>query len=66
MKLELNGQSYESTGASSVRDLLRELGRDGVPCAVEVNRTLVPRSRHESHQLQDGDRVEVVTLVGGG
>ena len=41
-------------------------GRDGVPCAVEVNRTLVPRSRHESHQLQDGDRVEVVTLVGGG
>lgn len=66
MRLELNGQSYECTSAGSVRELLRELGRDGVPCAVEVNRTLVPRSRHETHQLHDGDRVEVVTLVGGG
>ena len=34
--------------------------------AVEVNLELVPRRRHAEHVLRDGDRVEVVTLVGGG
>ena len=66
MTLTLNGKAYECAAAGSVRDLLRELGREGVPCAVEVNRALVPRARHETHLLRDGDQVEVVTLVGGG
>lgn len=66
MQLTLNGQAYDFASAGTVRDLLRELGREGVPCAVEVNRALVPRGRHEAHQLQHGDQVEVVTLVGGG
>jgi sulfur carrier protein len=66
MKVELNGSAHEVPAASTVRDLLRLLGRDGVPCAVEVNRALVPHREHAGHALQEGDRVEVVTLVGGG
>jgi thiamine biosynthesis protein ThiS len=31
-----------------------------------VNLALVPRSRHAERRLDDGDRVEIVTLVGGG
>jgi thiamine biosynthesis protein ThiS len=34
--------------------------------AVEVNRELVPRRNFEATQLQEGDHVEIVTLVGGG
>jgi sulfur carrier protein len=49
-----------------VRELLRTVGRDGVPCAVEVNRELVPHRQHARHALRAGDRIEVVTLVGGG
>jgi sulfur carrier protein len=66
MKVRLNGEEREVAAQSTVRDLLHALGRDGVPCAVEVNLELVPHSRHASHALKDGDRVEVVTLVGGG
>lgn len=66
MKVELNGAAHEVVAASTVRDLLRQLGREGVPCAVEVNRQLVPHREHAAHALQEGDRVEVVTLVGGG
>ena len=66
MKVQLNGASHEIPAAATVRDLLRQLGRDGVPCAVEVNRELVPHGRHAGHALHEGDRVEVVTLVGGG
>ena len=32
----------------------------------EVNLELVPKAQHEQHVLADGDRVEIVTLVGGG
>jgi sulfur carrier protein len=34
--------------------------------AVEVNLEVVPRAEHRDTILNDGDRVEVVTLVGGG
>jgi sulfur carrier protein len=34
--------------------------------AVEVNEEVVPRARHATIQLREGDRVELVTLVGGG
>jgi len=34
--------------------------------AVEVNLEVVPRAEHGEAVLRDGDRVEVVTLVGGG
>jgi len=46
--------------------LLAELALAGKPVAVEVNRELVPRERQAAHRLADGDRVEIVTLVGGG
>ena len=49
-----------------VRALLAELGFEGRPCAVEVNEALVPASSHQAHQLHAGDRIEIVTLVGGG
>jgi sulfur carrier protein len=34
--------------------------------AVEVNEQLVPRRLYETAVLHDGDRIEIVTLVGGG
>jgi sulfur carrier protein len=46
--------------------LLKELQIAVAHVAVEVNLELVPRARHARQQLADGDRVEVVTLVGGG
>lgn len=66
MKLMVNGESRESADGATVAALLRELGLDRQACAVEVNAELVPRSRHADRALEPGDRVEVVTLVGGG
>jgi len=37
-----------------------------VAFAVEVNRRVVPRRDHAATLLQDGDSIEIVTLVGGG
>ena len=34
--------------------------------AVEVNLEIVPRSRHATRVLGEGDRVEIVHAIGGG
>lgn len=51
---------------STVVALLRQLDLADKFVAVEVNRELVPKARHGEHILTEGDRVEIVTLVGGG
>ena len=32
----------------------------------ERNREIVPRARHGETRIEDGDRIEIVTMVGGG
>ncbi|MGE3108441.1 MAG: sulfur carrier protein ThiS [Phycisphaerales bacterium] len=66
MILTVNNKPMELTDRATVASLLRELGLESSPCAVEVNRELVPKSRHQYATLKDGDVVEIVTLVGGG
>lgn len=46
--------------------LLESLQVGGPGVAVEVNAEVVRRARHPEHHLQAGDRVEIVTFVGGG
>jgi len=66
VKLTVNGAAHEVADGSMVLDLLLALGVDPPRVAVEVNLEIVPRARHALHLLRDGDRVEVVSFVGGG
>ena len=66
MQILVNGETREVTGKSTIGNLLVELDLNVRYVAVEVNRQLVPRARHAEHVLQEGDQLEIVTLVGGG
>ena len=66
MQITINDQAREVADSTTVLALLDALGLRGKPVAVEVNQELVPRQRHAEHGLAAGDRVEIVTLVGGG
>lgn len=66
MKLVVNGEAREVPDAVTVAGLLAHLELDGRRVAVERNREIVPRSTHASVQLADGDRIEIVQMVGGG
>ena len=64
--IELNGETREVPDGSSAADLIRELGlREGM-VAVEVNQRVVPRDQRQQTLLRSGDRVELVTMMGGG
>jgi thiamine biosynthesis protein ThiS len=66
MQITVNGQVREVAFGATVAALLDELGLDPRQLAVERNLDLVPRTEHAGTDLAPGDRVEVVTLVGGG
>jgi sulfur carrier protein len=66
VQIVFNGQTREVSPGTTVAALLAELGLSPRQVAVEVNQELVPRARHDRHQLAQDDQLEVVTLVGGG
>lgn len=66
MLISVNGQPREVATGATVAELLLTLGLDARQLAVERNLELVPRGAHGETRLAAGDRVEVVTLVGGG
>ena len=66
MNILVNGAPREVPEGTTVAALLTELEMTARHVAVEVNLELVPRARHAEHALREGDRLEIVTLVGGG
>jgi sulfur carrier protein len=66
MQVLLNGESREFGEAPTVVGLLQACGLDGRKLAVEVNGEVVPRSRHDTRMLAEGDRVEIIQAIGGG
>jgi sulfur carrier protein len=66
MNIHVNGQARDIAAGSTVAALLEELSVAQPHVAVELNLEVVPRAQHDDTRLHEGDRLEVVTLVGGG
>jgi sulfur carrier protein len=66
MRIIVNGEPSEHPDGLTVSGLLTSLGLEPQRVAVERNQQIVPRSRHVQTSLAEGDRLEIVTLVGGG
>ena len=66
MTIQVNGQPRDIDAGATVAKLLGELGVTQPHVAVELNLEVVPRASHDQTILREGDRLEVVTLVGGG
>ncbi|RLS34204.1 MAG: sulfur carrier protein ThiS [Planctomycetota bacterium] len=64
--VSVNGAPREIPAGASALDLVAAVGLAGRPLAVEVNERIVPRRELAACMLHDGDRIEIVTLVGGG
>jgi sulfur carrier protein len=62
----VNGKPRQLAAGTTVAQLILELGLGDQRVAVERNRDVVPRAEHAATVLAAGDRVELVTFVGGG
>ncbi len=66
MEITVNEKLEDIKPGTSVAELLRQLSMQPRYVAVERNLQIVPRADHADCVLEPGDRLEIVTLVGGG
>jgi len=66
LSIELNGRPETVAGGTTLADLVARTLPQARAYAVEVNRRVVPRRELPARAVAQGDRIEIVTLVGGG
>ena len=66
MQILVNDDELTLADGATVADLVRHFDLPPQRVAVEVNERLVRRATYAETRLSPGDRVEIVTLVGGG
>jgi sulfur carrier protein len=66
MRVQVNGEWREFPDGASVAELIRALGMEGTRVAAELNLKIVRRADHGQTIVMEGDRLELVTMVGGG
>lgn len=64
--LQVNGRPIELEGPTPLLAYLDQLGVNPRAVAVEHNGEILERAAYESVTLREGDRVEIVRMVGGG
>ena len=62
----LNGQEREIATGTTVAGLLHNLSLPTTRVAIEHNAEIIRKPSFDTLKLAPGDRLEIVTLVGGG
>jgi sulfur carrier protein len=64
--LQVNGETRDFPPETPLPGLLEQLGLNPRLLAVEYNGEILHKQFWENTQMQEGDRLEIVTIVGGG
>ena len=65
-KIQLNGTSYQISNGTNLNELLNKLKIQKSKVAIEVNGTIVEKSKYLNLILNSNDKVEIVHFIGGG
>lgn len=66
MTIQVNGESRGIGHGQTVAALLQELDIRADRVAVELNLEILDRKDFETRGLREGDRVEILSFIGGG
>jgi len=66
MKIILNGSEMEVNEKISLLDLMRMKNFDPSKYVAIVNEDVIPKSKIQDITLNENDRVEIITMMGGG
>ncbi len=64
--VQVNGESRTCSPQTQLPQLLEQLGLNPRLVAVEYNGEILHRQFWSETQMQEGDKIEIVTIVGGG
>ena len=66
MTIQINGEPRMVSANLTIAGLLNELNIHNEQVAVEVNLQIIERQQFSSHALSEGDRIEIMSFIGGG
>jgi thiamine biosynthesis protein ThiS len=66
MKIFINGEEYSFEKEFTLEDLIQNLKINKDTTVVEINETIINRNNYPKTFLKNGDKVEIITFVGGG
>ncbi len=66
INIQVNGESHTCVAETALPELLTQLKLNPRLIAVEYNGEILHRQYWANTQMQSGDRLEIVTIVGGG
>lgn len=66
MTLTVNGEALDLTGDATIQSLLNSFSLNPEATAVQLNDDILERESFPDTSLSDGDRVELIHIVGGG
>ena len=66
VKCTINGLEYALPEGSMLVDFLNDKNVPRNAAVVELNGEVLPRGQYDGISLSDGDRVEIVQIIGGG
>ena len=66
MNILLNNKPVKLFDGSTVKKLLESKNIKNKYYAVEINRKIIPKSDHETYIIKEGDKIEIITAIGGG
>lgn len=66
MKILLNNETTLLNNELTISILLDQINIRQKYFAVEVNEKIIPKSKHKSFLIKEGDKIEIITAIGGG
>lgn len=66
LRFTVNGREAEAPAESTVYDVVESMGYDTARIAVEIDGCVCPRCELPTRRVMGGERMEVVSFVGGG
>ena len=66
MNILLNNKPEKLFDGLTVKKLLENKNIKNKYYAVEINRKIIPKSDYKTYVIKDGDKIEIITAIGGG
>ena len=65
IKIQLNG-TIEQIKSTNLEIILNTFAPKDRPFAVEINGEIVPSAKFSDYSIQENDKIEIISAVGGG
>ena len=65
-KIQLNGKKLVINSNYSLFDLLKKYKLTNKKVAIELNGSIIPKTKYKKKNLKNNDKIEIVHFIGGG